>query len=81
MNGSGGLIRGRNVSSVTRVRAGLYTVTFTSAVNVAAGFYVVTPGLVGTCATGASAENSGTVANTVTVVLAAGDCAFSLVVF
>src|SRR5205809_5377560 len=81
VNGSGGLIRGRNVSSVTRVRAGLYTVTFTSAVNVAAGFYVVTPGLVGTCATGASAENSGTVANTVTVVLAAGDCAFSLVVF
>ena len=81
VNGSGGLIRGHNVASISRVRAGVYTVTFTAAVNVAAGFYVVTPGVVGTCATGASAENSGTVANSVTVVLVAGDCAFSLAVF
>jgi len=66
---------------VVDLRPGVYTVTFTAAVNVAAGFYVVTPGVVGTCATGASAENSGTVANSVTVVLVAGDCAFSLAVF
>src|SRR6266487_3627355 len=45
VDASGTLIRGLNVASVSRLSQGRYTVTFTSNVNVASGYYLVTPGL------------------------------------
>src|SRR6266566_3467625 len=86
VSASGTLIRGLNVSSVSRLGQGRYTVTFTSSVNVAGGYYFVTPGLTGTCNMVSEAEQSTgnavfvsfidqrTGPGTVTLV----DCAFSL---
>jgi len=89
VDASGALIRGLNVASVSRLSQGRYTVTFTSNVNVAVGYYLVTPGLTGTCNMVSEAEQTTgnavyvsfvdhrTGPGTVTLV----DCAFSLVVF
>lgn len=82
--GDGTLLRGLNVQSVSHPGTGRYEITFTSAANVAAGFYNVTPGLEGTCAMRISAER-GTAANSVFVLFSDGssfvNCGFSLIVF
>ena len=79
------LIRGVNVQSVARQDPG-YVVTFTADVDVANGYYFVTPGLVGSCNTLINAEK--TAGNSVYVSfgrrgpgISFADCAFSLAVF
>ncbi|MFQ5909912.1 MAG: hypothetical protein ACE5IJ_04230 [Thermoplasmata archaeon] len=84
VSSTGTLLRGVNVDSVTHPSEGTFRVFFTSNVDVANGYYSLTPGLTGTCATVHSAEI--TPGNGVFVLFAtdAGvliDCAFTLVVF
>lgn len=84
VSATGALLRGVNVASVERLDVGRYRVTFTAAVNVDAGYYLVTPGLTGTCVTRFSAERAD--GNAVWVGFGSEplnfvDCAFSLVVF
>lgn len=84
VDGTGTLLRDVNAVSAERVDVGRYRVTFSSAVNVAAGYFVVTPGLNSSCNTMASAEVSAN--NSVWVSFSSGglnfvDCSFSLVVF
>lgn len=79
------LIRGVNVASVAKQDPG-YVVTFTADVDVANAYYLVTPGLVGSCNTMINAEK--TAGNAVYISFASRgpgidfvDCAFSLAVF
>ncbi|MGC9417655.1 MAG: hypothetical protein ACP5EN_01670 [Rhodovulum sp.] len=79
------LIRGVNVVSVTKQAPG-YRVEFASDVDVANGYYLVTPGLTGSCNTMINAEK--TTGNAVYVSFAGrgpginfADCAFSLAVY
>ena len=80
------LIRGVNVESVEWQQPGRFQVTFSAEVDVANGYYLVTPGLVGTCATMISAEKAP--GNAVWVIFTTEkpgpdfiNCAFSLAVF
>jgi hypothetical protein len=84
VNSSGTLLRGVNASSATRTGLGTYRVTFNGNVNVPNGYYLVTPGLTGTCGVSHSAESSS--GNSVFVLFVKHDgtrvdCAFSLIVF
>jgi len=84
VNASGSLLRGVNATSAARTGLGTYRVTFNGNVDIDRGFFVVTPGLTGTCAAIPSAEDSS--GNSVFVLFiddegARQDCAFSLVVF
>ena len=84
VSSGGSLLRGVNAASATRTGLGTYRVTFNGSVNVANGYYIVTPGLTGTCAAIPSAE--GTSGNSVFVLFidddgTRQDCSFSLVVF
>jgi len=84
VNASGSLLRGVNATSATRTGLGTYRVTFNGNVDIDRGFFVVTPGLTGTCAAIPSAEDSS--GNSVFVLFiddegTRQDCAFSLVVF
>jgi hypothetical protein len=87
VNSDGTLLRGVNVASVERVDTGRYRVTFESNVNVANGYYLVTPGLTSTCNMVGQAEKS--TGNSVWVSFADhrsngvtfADCSFSLVIF
>ena len=79
------LLRGENVVSVTRQAPG-YRVEFSEDVDVDNGYYLVTPGLVGSCNTMINAEKAS--GNAVYVSFAGRgpdinfvDCAFSLVVY
>lgn len=82
---TGSLIRGVNVVSVAVQPPG-YIVVFNSEVDVANGYYLVTPGLTGSCNTKPSAEKS--TGNAVYVSFSRTattptftNCAFSLAVF
>ncbi len=87
VNSDGTLLRGVNVASVERVDTGRYRVTFESNVNVANGYYIVTPGLTNTCNMVGEAEKS--TGNSVWVSFVDHrspgvtfvDCSFSLVIF
>ena len=84
VNSGGSLLRGVNATSASRTGLGTYRVTFNGSVDVATGYYVVTPGLTGTCAATPSAESSS--GNSVFVLFVKHDgtrvdCSFSLVVF
>jgi len=84
VNSSGTLLRGVNATSATRTGLGTYRVTFNGNVNVSSGYYMVTPGLTGTCATIHSAESAS--GNSVFVLFVKSDgnridCAFSLIVY
>ena len=79
------LLRGENVVSVTKQAPG-YRVEFNADVDVANGYYLVTPGLTGSCNTMINAEK--TAGNAVYVSFSGRgpsinfvDCAFSLVVY
>lgn len=85
VSANGSLLRGLNVASVTRQAPG-YRVEFVAGVDVANGYYLVTPGLTGSCNTMINAEK--TTGNAVYVSFAGTgsvpnfvDCAFSLAVF
>ena len=82
---TGGLIRGINVVSVAVHPPG-YVVEFNGEVDVANGYYLVTPGLTGSCNTKPNAEKW--TGNSVYVSFAKSaatptftNCAFSLAVF
>jgi hypothetical protein len=84
VSSTGTLLRGINAISATRTGLGTYRVTFNSSVDTDNGYYVVTPGLTGTCARIVSAEESS--GNSVFVLFKnpegpRGDCAFSLIVY
>lgn len=84
VSSNGTLLRGVNATGATRTGLGTYRVSFSGAVDVDAGFFVVTPGLTGTCARIVSAEDSS--GNSVFVLFmnpdgTRGDCAFSLIVY
>jgi len=85
VNKTGNLLRGINVVSVNIQPPG-YRVVFNSDVDVANGYYLVTPGLTGSCNTRPNAEKSA--GNSVYVSFAKGgtaaefsECGFSLAVF
>lgn len=80
----GSLVRGVNVASTQRFDVGRYRVVFTSAVNIDAGYYVVTPGFTNTCAARVTAERGAGNAVLIGFVTENSqwlDCPFSLVVF
>jgi hypothetical protein len=85
VSSGGTLLRGINTVSATRTGLGTYRVAFNSSVDVLSGYYLVTPGLTGTCVAEISAEDSS--GNSVFVLFYNAkdevrvDCAFSLVVF
>lgn len=81
----GNLVRGVNVVSVSKQPPG-YRIQFDPSVDVANGYYLVTPGLTGSCNTMISAEKTN--GNAVYTSFAGRgpdinfvDCAFSLVVY
>jgi len=85
VSADGHLLRGVNVVSVTKQPPG-YRVQFSPSVDVANGYYLVTPGLTGTCNTMINAEK--TTGNAVYVSFAGRgpsinfvNCSFSLVVY
>jgi hypothetical protein len=85
VSADGKLLRGLHVVSVSKQPPG-YRVVFDASVDVAKGYYLVTPGLTGSCNTMINAEK--TSGNAVYVSFAGRgpsinfvDCAFSLVVY
>lgn len=85
VDADGNLLRGVNVVSVSRQPPG-YRIEFDSSVDVANGYYLVTPGLTGSCNTMINAEK--TTGNAVYVSFAGRgpdinfvDCGFSLVIY
>lgn len=83
VTGDANLIRGVNVESAVRQDPG-YLVTFTAEVDVANGYYFVTPGVDGTCVSMIDAEQAPGNGVWVGFVAADGDyhdCSFSLAVF
>ncbi len=82
----GNLLRGVNISSTERTDTGLYRVTFDADVDLANGYYLITPGLNTACNTVGMAAYDGTAlrvsfGDPTSTTPRFIDCAFSLVVF
>ncbi len=81
----GTLLRGVNVVSSVRKQEGIYVVQFAPSVDVANGYYVVTPGLTSTCVVKHDAEIANSAPNALNVGFSGNggfvDCSFSLLVF